>query len=451
VRAPPPAGGPGAGARPTYVAEESTRQVREDYIAEAGELGLWLASLRSFLSPKNQPGGARPRPTERDYRCEAEALREILFRCLHLTSDLAGELRARRRAAEAGAVNPAPDARDSGTRAELDADMVARLGESLKGVCAICDAALSAGHVGFDAWGELGGALQRALSDSPAARLLAAADWPAEQAAGRLAALAERASPEEVAEDLQRVFDGFAHLLGLLTFAETSLASDAPLKPLLSVFALVHERTRDLLDFIELVSRGEAAEEGVRDALDGTAYAVQMELRKTFEQELDGFCSATNPAHTYSRAESACGLLRNCFQQSVVAVAQSLDPSVEGRELFDSFVTRLDESLLLRAELWSLIHFIRDAESRPSQALAPVVAEGLYAFREGSLRYLMYKDREPFERFLEEVETARGQKELSGALHRLGAFLETLFGQVNMRAALVQHPFDPHRAGLNYS
>jgi hypothetical protein len=436
------------------VADESTRQVHEEFDTAAGELSLWLASLRSFLSPKHQPGGAQAKATERDYRCEAQALREILFRCLHLTSDLTGELSARRAPAETRDEAAAPDAAPTGGRPELDAAALDGLGESLKGVCALCDSALAAaGPVGLDAWSEVGGALQRALDESEPARALAARarDWSAAPANKQLAALVERVTAEDEAEDLQRVFEGFSHLLGLLTFAETSLATDTPLKPLLSVFALIHEQARDLLDFVELVSRGEVGDDGFRDALDGTAYAVHMELRKTFEQELEGFCSAADPAHTYSRAESACGLLRNCFQQSVVAVAQSLDPSVEGRELFRSFTTRLDESLQLRAELWALIHFVRDAERRSSEVLAPVVAEGLYAFREGSLRYLMYKDREPFEKFLEEVETARGQSELAGALHRLGAFLETLFGQVNMRAALADHPFDPNQLGLNFA
>jgi hypothetical protein len=437
------------------VADESTRQFPEESFTEAGELGLWLASLRSFLSPGNRPGAPRsPRSkaTESDYASEAQALREVLFRCLQLTSDLSGELSARSNAARSADEPEVPETGDGGARPGLEADALARLGESLRGISALCDAALSAGPVGFGAWGELGGALQRTL-DEPAARALEAAarDWHSARGVARLTALAESVSPEETAEDLQRVFEGFAHLLGLIAFAETSLTSDAPLKPLVFIFALIHEQTRDLLDLVELVTRGGAGGEAVRDALDGTAYAVQMELRKTFEQELEGFSSATNPAHTYSRAESACGLLRNCFQQSAVAVAQSLDSSIEGRELFDSFTTRLDESLRLRTELWALIHFIRDAEHRPSQALAPVVAEGLYAFRQGSLRYLMYKDREPFEKFLEEVEAARGETELTGALHRLGAFLETLFGQVNMRAALVNHPFDPNEPGLNIS
>jgi hypothetical protein len=54
----------------------------------------------------------------------------------------------------------------------------------------------------------------------------------------------------------------------------------------------------------------------------------------------------------------------------------------------------------------------------------------------------MYKDWEALERFVEEATAAKSSAELQPVLHRFHAFLETLFGQVNMRAVLADHPFD---------
>jgi hypothetical protein len=45
---------------------------------------------------------------------------------------------------------------------------------------------------------------------------------------------------------------------------------------------------------------------------------------------------------------------------------------------------------------------------------------------------------------VEEIESVRAPGELTQALHRFEAFLETLFGQVNMRAVLAEFPFDTH-------
>ena len=66
----------------------------------------------------------------------------------------------------------------------------------------------------------------------------------------------------------------------------------------------------------------------------------------------------------------------------------------------------------------------------------------LVSFYEGSLRYLMFKDWESCERFMEEIGAARGAAELSPVLHRFAAYLEALSSQVNMRAVLLDHPFD---------
>ena len=112
--------------------------------------------------------------------------------------------------------------------------------------------------------------------------------------------------------------------------------------------------------------------------------------------------------------------------------------------MFDSFRTKLEQSLALRRDLWRLIKLVRVASSDGDALAHARFTEGLQAFYEGSLRHLMYKDWEPLERFIEEVESARAPGELSQTLHRFEAFLETLFGQVNMRAVLDGHPFDPN-------
>ena len=59
----------------------------------------------------------------------------------------------------------------------------------------------------------------------------------------------------------------------------------------------------------------------------------------------------------------------------------------------------------------------------------------------------MFKDWESFERFVAEVGAARGAIELGPVLHRFATYLEALFGQINMRAALAEYPFEYPQAG----
>ncbi len=58
------------------------------------------------------------------------------------------------------------------------------------------------------------------------------------------------------------------------------------------------------------------------------------------------------------------------------------------------------------------------------------------------VRFLFYKDTETVERFIEEILVTKQNKDLVPILHRFGAYLDTLFGQVNLRAVLADHPFE---------
>ena len=171
-----------------------------------------------------------------------------------------------------------------------------------------------------------------------------------------------------------------------------------------------------------------------------------MELRKAFEHELSGFCALRQPLQLFAKVESAAGLLRDCYQQSVVALAECFDSALDGRQLFPSFQTKLEQSLTLRRDIWSLVKLVKRLSAEGETFEHSFLLERMGAFSEGSQRYLMYKDWEPFERFVEEVESARAPGDMSRALNRFEAFLETLFGQVNMRAVLADYPFDRHAA-----
>ncbi|HST53889.1 MAG TPA: hypothetical protein VLJ61_17925 [Pyrinomonadaceae bacterium] len=404
---------------------EQDQQVEQ--FTPAREFALWLRAVQSFFNTANHPLSAAERAdiSTRNFKCETRVVHDVLLRCLHLLGGV-----------------------EQGEQAQGFSDLKNSLGDlsdTLKDAFGLSGALLEAQAVSSGGWAGLGSVLERELKRSDAAAQITKAGQDADTARvpAPLVALAKDIGPDELGEDMLAIFSAFARLLALLRFIESSLRGDAKLKRLLAVFALVNEETRSLLDFIEgRALRVEGLEKGGREILDGTAYAIRMELRKAFEHELVGFCSIRQPPQIFARSENACGLLRDCYQQSVVALAQNFDPSLRGEKLFESFETKLEQSLALRRDLWRLIKIVRTA-SADANALTPAqLLEGINAFHEGSLRHLMYKDWEPLERFVEEIESARSPAELSQTLHRFEAFLETLFGQVNMRAVLDGHPFD---------
>jgi hypothetical protein len=414
----------------------------------AHELAVWLRSLQSFFNAANHPFGEAERAGigERSFKCETGVARDALVRCLQLLGSVARGEPLTGLAGAAAAV-ATPDGSEGALGLVGAKDSLGDLADVFKDVCRLCDALLESQTVGFAAWSSIGSVLERELRRSEAAGLIVAAGngaGAAELQEG-LVALAHDLTPDDLGEDLLEIFHAFSRLLAHLRFVELSLRGDAQLKRLLPVFTLVHEETRSLLDFIEgRALRVEGVGRGASEILDGTAYAVRMEMRKAFEHELTGLCSVRQPPQLFAKVENAAGLLRDCYQQSVVALAQSFDPSIDGAALFRSFRTKLEQSLELRRELWGLVRLVRRASEEGGSPPATRVLEAIAAFGEGGQRYLMYKDWEALERFAEEIDSARGAGELSRTLHRFEAYLETLFGQISMRAVLADRPFDPN-------
>ena len=93
-------------------------------------------------------------------------------------------------------------------------------------------------------------------------------------------------------------------------------------------------------------------------------------------------------------------------------------------------------------QLWQVFSKVQSSESDPSRENVSELRKTLASFATETHGYLYYKDQETIERFSEEIYAAREKKDLVPVLHRFGAYLETLFGQVSMRAVLAGQPFE---------
>lgn len=417
-----------------------------------GRLALWLRALLSFFETSNHPHTEAEQADlyGRDFVNEIRIVRTILGEGSRLACQLAGtESDEEDLFQEAGqaSVNSFSLAEESSEADETAADMpLLRLAEVLGNFCLLCEELLATGAVGFNAWSNIGKMLARDLERSEAAKHLIRGTT---QRAGlnlqpQLLKLTREAAIESVfAADLTIIFSRMAQMLGWLAVVESYLQRDFPLKQTLPIFTLINQETRDLRRFVEnRTLRIEGLEQSVSDVLDGTNYALAMELRKVYSRELMGLSALRHPPTIYSKVETAHGILRDSFQQSIVALAQLFDPALDGALLFKAYQTRKQQSMNLRHDLWMLLQLIQRAEKEREHHPLVRLLERLVVFQEGSLRYLMYKDWEACERFIEEVGAARGAVELAPVLHRFAAFIETLFGQVSMRAVLADAPFD---------
>lgn len=402
------------------------------------ELGLWLLALHSFLNLRNHPLGESERAEllQRDFAPETRIAQQTLRRCLRLLLTLRPDESA------SGNDASAPTSEDSTIQSERFAPLIEVLGDAH----GLCEALLAAPRVSFHAWGSFSRLLARELAqlDADTGLMLKARAQSLLDQQPELFTLTERLTPDALGADMHAIFARLALMLDELRFVSETLRRDAPLKQTLPIFTLIHEEARTLIDLIE--RRAMQADElnaSARTELDGVSYAVGMELCKVFAHELVGLAALRDPNIIYVRIENAHGLLRDCFQQITVALAQVFDPAFDGTRLFQTFRTRLEQSLVLRRDLWSLLEHVRHAEQEADETrpLTPLLAR-LEAFQGSSMAHLMFKDWEAFERFVHELKEGKNPTELKNALHRFGTFLEALFSQINMRAVLADHPFD---------
>jgi hypothetical protein len=411
------------------------------------ELHIWQLALRSFFNLRNHSlsDAEKAEIISRDFSPEVRIVGQALKRSLLLSLNCTPEKSAASFDLEEASAFDAMSLNAPGdSHAQMSASAITPLVNTLGELCDVCDSALSA-KVDFQVWTCVERLVKGELAQSQFIRQLErrVRSGALERLHPSLHELTIRITPHSLAADMSVIFSQLAQLLEQLHVIETLLRHDAPLKSALTIFTLVHEEARSLIEFIEKRAiRTEEIEGTVFDALDSTGYAMGVELSRVFGRELVGLVSLRQSPAIYTKVENAHGLLRDSFQQTMLALIQVFDPALDSSLFFQFFNARLEQSLSLRRDLWTLLQLVLQAEKdRDRRPLAPLL-ERLDDFREGSLRFLMYKDWESFERFVAEVLAARGAVELTPVLHRFGTYLEALFGQINMRTVLADHPFN---------
>jgi len=203
------------------------------------------------------------------------------------------------------------------------------------------------------------------------------------------------------------------------------------------VFALVTTEARHLVAYIEkralsALPHGSA----VRDACDSIAYCMPIDLNKVVRVELADLSAARSAENVRARIENAHGILRDCFQQSVVQMAMALDPGLTGVRVFSDFVTKKERSLALKKALENLLRAVRDFYARGDEVTALAMREGTAKFYDRQLRHLMYRDWSAFEQFFAEILKCNSLAALRPITHRYETFLQTLLREVEKRSVL---------------
>lgn len=232
------------------------------------------------------------------------------------------------------------------------------------------------------------------------------------------------------------VFSSLLQLLRQVPEFETLLRERAAAEAALAVDNF-RDQANALIDFMLATATKNASQhELLSETLDGIAFALSHDVKRV-DSELKTLNWKAGEQLGEGKVAYMQGLLSNCLQQSIITLAQVFDPSLNGARLFDNNKARLIQSLILCRDLMDMLQTVHGCENdlaRQSRVLTVQVKR----FRNESMQFLMYKDWQEFESITESLMISVPETSEPGSpLHSFKCYLETLLGQVKLRAVLV--------------
>ena len=121
---------------------------------------------------------------------------------------------------------------------------------------------------------------------------------------------------------------------------------------------------------------------------------------KDSRYKIDAAGTGIHAPPIFAKVENSHGLLKNSLQQSIVQISQAFDEGFDGKQLFSTYTTRLEQSRRLLQEIASLMEDVRKSEDIADHEVLQPLLRSFEEFRQSSLKYLMFKDWEEFEKFM---------------------------------------------------
>ena len=249
--------------------------------------------------------------------------------------------------------------------------------------------------------------------------------------------LVKQIHPPKVREIVGAIFGDLLRLLECLRPIESLLSHVDDADEIFAVFQFIHDEAGALVRFIrEDALTCAALDEELCDTLDGITFAVSHDLQRVFEPKLPGTTEESTRRAVVGKLFRAHDVLTDCLQQATISLAATFDPEVAGTKLFNNSEMRYRQSVQLCDDLSTLLKLFQTCEETPAEAAFANLTAGIEKFRDESMECLRYSDSPQFESFCEKIQHSSALQELQPVLHQFRCFVETLLGQVRMRAVL---------------
>lgn len=423
------------------------RPIPEEKISQFSELGMWLKGLNTFFNIDNHSLSEekRNRLASKNFLEETRVLKAVSIRIKKLLSSILGEKKSNMikflNYIEHNLTKHTEIEEHNRNKFELDDFTSAfnRLHTTMTDIAQIIGELQKLGNISNRTFDSLGSIVRREVVKNPEIHPLIDHSFVPEY---------DRIKNEKIVNTVKniedktlrlavaRMFLEFFRLLRYLKCVDIDIEGESdPKKYGIVIFTLIHSEAEALRKFIEnhLLNELSSYEE-LKDILEATVFSMDMEMKKVYNFELIDVLSLEESSFIYAKFENSKGILKEHFQQSVVNLVSYFEEDISGADVFKDYITKLEQSKKLLESLEKLLDEVRRYQETQSD-IDSLMDEAL-KFKESSLKYLMYKDWQNFEDFIDNVITTMSDNKLEKVLSDFEAYLEAILKEVKKRNVL---------------
>jgi hypothetical protein len=260
----------------------------------------------------------------------------------------------------------------------------------------------------------------------------------------------------EIKKHISIIYVYLFRLLRFMKYIDIETQRPVSLSSSLIIIVLLKSEIGVFEGYIEKALRRMGDPE-LRMLLKSIGYQFTMENRRVYLQEMrDVFRKKASPRFR-GKIENCHGILKNLTEQSIVQLTHHFAPEVPGEEIFASFVTKMQQSVRLREDIFVLQRFITMIEEKAGNVrwrlrVFESLRNYMLYFESFTFRLLRHDDYEEFAEFFNEVNAA-GKDTATGAdfnrllekIRHFRIYLETTLRHIGNRSELNDKSIDMER------
>lgn len=253
---------------------------------------------------------------------------------------------------------------------------------------------------------------------------------------------------KEIKKYISIIYLYFFRFLRYLNHVDISSQYSVSLNTSFSILIMLKPEINMFHNYIKKVSE-KINDENLKNLLRFISYQFSMETKRVYLQELKDIIQKKVPQLFRGKIENSQGILKNLVEQSVVQIAQFFSPEIEGKDIFNTFSTKLHQSLKLREDIIVLNMFLTLLENKANSPVDSLkvfksLKDFMNYFESFTFKLLRYDDYDEFYTFFNEMKVIK-ETEIHNVLekvHNFKIFLETTLQHIANRAEIANMPID---------